>query len=291
MSIWTCEGLTSSVKVTYGVLQGEMKRLPLRIPHLRHHRVSQRGPYFENIEGQEINCSQNVVQLGDTALLDCRIVMLSDRTVMWIRQSPDRTFLLTMGKSTHTADPRYSVKFKYPNNWRLAITSAQKEDRGLYVCQVNTHPPRMLITNVTILAPDIRITDDFNHELRDRYYKTGSGIELVCIARSSQSGSRVPHPAWKKNGDTLPDHVNIQHNNGSDRELVTRLRIDLAKKTDSGEYSCSIGQFSRTIVNIHVLNGEKQAAVHHDQWNAAMTINQNFKSVFLSSIIASLFYG
>ena len=71
---------------------------------------------------------------------------------MWIRQSPEGTFLLTMGKSTHTADRRYSVKFKYPNNWRLAISSVQKEDRGIYVCQVNTHPPRMLITNITILG-------------------------------------------------------------------------------------------------------------------------------------------
>ncbi|XP_008203297.2 zwei Ig domain protein zig-8 [Nasonia vitripennis] len=241
---------------------------PLRVPHLRHHHTVHRGPYFENAEGQEINDSQNVAHLGDTALLDCRVVMLSGKMVMWVRQSPDKA-LLTVGEHTHIADPRYAVRFKYPNNWRLAISAIQKEDRGLYVCQVNTHPPRMLVTNVTILAPDIRIVDEANHELRDRYYKTGSIIELTCMARPSRPGSKVPHPVWKKNGETLPDHVNVYHTNGTDNELLTRLRIEHAKKSDSGEFSCSIGQFSTTVVNIHVLNGEKQAAVHHDQWNSA----------------------
>ncbi|XP_014209919.1 zwei Ig domain protein zig-8-like isoform X2 [Copidosoma floridanum] len=249
---------------------------PLRVPHLRHHHVAHRGPYFENAEGREINGSQSNVHLGDTALLDCRVVMLSGKTVLWIRQSPDRA-LLTVGEATHIADPRYSVRFKYPNNWRLAISAVQKDDRGLYVCQVNTHPPRMLVTNVTILAPEIKIVDEANHELRDRYYKTGSVIELTCKVRPSQPGSKVPHPVWKKNGETLPDHIDVYHSNGSSvssssgpgHELLTRLRIEHAKKSDTGEFSCTISQFSTTAVNIHVVNGEKQAAVHHDQWNAA----------------------
>ncbi|XP_058794475.1 zwei Ig domain protein zig-8-like [Phymastichus coffea] len=241
---------------------------PLRVPHLRHHHGSHRGPYFENIEGHEINVSENVAHLGDTTLLDCRVAMLSGKVVMWIRQSPNRT-LLTVGKSTFSADPRYSVHFKYPNNWRLAISAIQKEDRGVYVCQVNTHPPKMLVTNVTILAPDIRIVDEANHEIRDRYYKTGSVIELTCVVRPSRPNSKVPHPVWKKNGESLPDHVDVYHSNGTDNELLTRLRIEHASKSDSGEFACSIGQFSTSFVNIHVLNGEKQAAVHHDQWNLA----------------------
>lgn len=63
-------------------------------------------------------------------------------------------------------------------------------------------------------APDIRIVDEARHELRDRYYKTGSGIELACVARPSCPDSRIPHPVWRKNGETLPDHVNVYHING-----------------------------------------------------------------------------
>lgn len=50
--------------------------------------------------------------------------------------------------------------------------------------------------------------------MRDRYYKTGSGIELACVVRPSCPDSRVPYPVWRKNGETLPDHVNVYHING-----------------------------------------------------------------------------
>jgi len=71
---------------------------------------------------------------------------------MWLRRNTDWPSLLTLGNATHISDSRYSVSFQYPNNWRLAISGVRREDRGLYVCQVNTHPPRMLITNVTVLG-------------------------------------------------------------------------------------------------------------------------------------------
>lgn len=32
--------------------------------------------------------------------------------------------------------------------------------------------------------------------------------------------------------------------------------MERAKKTDSGEYTCSVSQFSTTAVHIHVLNGK-----------------------------------
>lgn len=72
--------------------------------------------------------------------------------VMWLRQNADWASLLTLGNTTHISDSRYSVSFQYPNNWRLAISGVRREDHGVYVCQVNTHPPRMLITNVTVLG-------------------------------------------------------------------------------------------------------------------------------------------
>lgn len=65
-----------------------------------------------------------------------------------------------------------------------------------------------------VSAPDIRVVDEASHELRDRYYKTGSGIELACIVKPARPDSQVPHPTWKKAGDPLPEHVKVYHING-----------------------------------------------------------------------------
>ncbi|PSN43645.1 hypothetical protein C0J52_16670 [Blattella germanica] len=71
---------------------------------------------------------------------------------MWLRRNADRVSLLTVGASPYTSDPRLEVKFQYPNNWRLHISPVQREDEGVYMCQVSTHPPRVLTTNVTVLS-------------------------------------------------------------------------------------------------------------------------------------------
>ncbi|XP_046604728.1 zwei Ig domain protein zig-8-like [Neodiprion virginianus] len=270
-----------------------LKLPPIRIPHLRHHHVTHWGPYFENVKNEDVSTGgvrHVAVHLGTTAMLDCRVAMLSDKTVMWMRRNGERVSLLTVAKNTYSSDLRYSLYFQYPNNWRLAISSVRREDHGLYVCQVNTHPPRMLTTNVTILAPEIRILDEAGHEVKDRYYKTGSGVELACIVRSSWRTIGNLVPTWLKNGAKIPDHVKIYHVNGSAEKLVTRIYIESAAKSDSGEYTCSFDQHSTSLVHLHVLNGEKQAAVHHDQWNSGKTERPNRKTitVFLAILLSDL---
>ncbi|GAB0087976.1 Immunoglobulin [Sergentomyia squamirostris] len=103
-----------------------------------------------------------------------------DFWVMWVRKTTDKVSLLTVGNVTYSGDPRIGVKFQYPNNWRLHINPIQREDAGLYMCQVSTHPPRVFATNVTVLAPAIRVVDEHGHEVHDRYYKMGSAIDLTC---------------------------------------------------------------------------------------------------------------
>lgn len=123
---------------------------------------------------------------------------------MWVRKTSDKVSLLTVGNNTYSGDSRISIKFQYPNNWRLQISPVQRDDAGLYLCQVSTHPARVFATNVTILgetsltipsnvpylnslrirshflAPAIRVVDEHGHEVHDRYYKMGSAIDLTC---------------------------------------------------------------------------------------------------------------
>ena len=39
---------------------------------------------------------------------------------------------------------------RYPNNWRMIIQNVRKDDQGIYVCQIASFPPKMLIVNLNV---------------------------------------------------------------------------------------------------------------------------------------------
>lgn len=64
-----------------------------------------------------------------------------------------------------------------------------------------------------IIAPDVKIMDESDHELRDRYYKIGSSISLSCKVRSSSPIFDMPHPVWSKTGFNLSKNIKISLTN------------------------------------------------------------------------------
>lgn len=58
--------------------------------------------------------------------------------------------LLTVGHLTYTGDPRYTIVFQYPDNWRLEIKRVNTSDEGQYECQISTHPPKFIRINLHI---------------------------------------------------------------------------------------------------------------------------------------------
>ncbi|XP_049536952.1 uncharacterized protein LOC125951877 [Anopheles darlingi] len=147
----------------------------------KHHHERHWGPFFEEPVNVTSGAALQVgYHLSTEAILNCRVGMLKDKTVMWIRRTTDKVSLLTVGNNTYSGDPRIKVKFQYPNNWRLHIKPIKSDDAGLYMCQVSTHPPRVFATNLTVLEPAVRIVDEMGYEFYDRYYKLGSTIDISC---------------------------------------------------------------------------------------------------------------
>ena len=42
--------------------------------------------------------------------------------------------------------------FRYPNNYRLIIQNIKKEDRGVYVCQIASFPPKALTVTINVIG-------------------------------------------------------------------------------------------------------------------------------------------
>lgn len=62
----------------------------------------------------------------------------SIKQVAWVHI--DRQMILTIHRHVISRIPRYSITYDNANTWLLHINQAQQEDRGLYMCQVNTNP-------------------------------------------------------------------------------------------------------------------------------------------------------
>ncbi|GLH01822.1 Limbic system-associated membrane protein, putative [Gryllus bimaculatus] len=74
-----------------------------------------------------------------------------DKTVSWIRRKDYR--LLTVGLATYSSDDRFfTAHVRGPQDWALHVRFAQAQDAGLYECQVSTHPPASLFTELQLVG-------------------------------------------------------------------------------------------------------------------------------------------
>jgi hypothetical protein len=53
--------------------------------------------------------------------------------------------------------------------------------------------------------------DEHGHSVHDRYYKTGSTIELTCRVMTYNVQTTTPQVTWSKDGKNLLDKVTISH--------------------------------------------------------------------------------
>ncbi|XP_053982289.1 zwei Ig domain protein zig-8-like isoform X1 [Hylaeus volcanicus] len=239
----------------------------------QHHHDHRWGPHFEG-EGKNMT-----VQAGGSAILDCRISLLQDKTVSWVRRQDngEKVNLLTVGQQTYIGDPRYTVKFQYPDNWRLQIKPVNSSDEGQYECQVSTHPPKHIHVNLHINAPSVQIVDALGEPLRDKYYEADSTIELLCVVRHIAMQVQYSVVQWLHgnrilNYDTTRGGISVKTDLMEEGANST-LSIARVGPADSGNYTCHLTTMpdQPATVHVHVLNGESLAELHHGSAEAVGT--------------------
>ncbi|XP_050424327.1 uncharacterized protein LOC126835644 isoform X2 [Adelges cooleyi] len=218
-------------------------------------------PFFEEASSH-VNIT---VQIGANIDLHCKVKQLNDKTVSWVRRTGDKMQLLSFGHHVYSTDQRYELLFKDPNDWQLRISYLNERDAGHYECQVSTHPPIAFTVYLSIIVPELEITDERGVPVKDKFYYVGSTIELKCFI------TKVPQPSqfivWRHestnlNYDTSRGGISVKTDiltNGA----KSRLFVANAQTSDSGKYTCSLTDIARTSVTVHVLNGETPAAMQH----------------------------
>ena len=124
------------------------------------------GDNMEQEQFRERNNTMVLSTVGESITMDCRVekrgmkmvslvIFFSDDTegdfqVSWLRLTNSFPELLTVGLTTYSGDTRVRSAFVPPTNWRLSISNLTKQDSGIYLCQLSSHPPRVLITSLRV---------------------------------------------------------------------------------------------------------------------------------------------
>lgn len=94
------------------------------------------------------------------------MILLVMFQVAWIHI--DRQMILTIHRHVISRVPRFSVSHDSQKTWKLHVTGVQQEDRGLYMCQVNTNPMISQVGYLQIVGNYFSILNQriikFNHD-------------------------------------------------------------------------------------------------------------------------------
>ncbi|XP_044764733.1 kin of IRRE-like protein 1 isoform X2 [Coccinella septempunctata] len=243
-------------------------------------------PYFDAL------VPQNVTALvGKSAYLTCRVRNLGNKTVSWIRHRD--IHILTVGSYTYTSDQRFQANHHAETDeWTLQIKWAQKRDAGIYECQISTQPVRSYFVNLEVVENPVEEQAYQDEEAKimvekpcictckkrdwppdavptaqilggpDLHVDKGSTINLTCSIRFS------PEPPayifWYHHDDVISydstrGGVSVITEKGD--VTTSFLLIQHADISDSGKYSCSPSNADVASVRVHVLNGERPAAM------------------------------
>ncbi|XP_049876257.1 zwei Ig domain protein zig-8-like isoform X2 [Pectinophora gossypiella] len=217
---------------------------------------------------------RNVTALvGKSAYLSCRVRNLGNRTVSWIRHRD--LHILTVGGYTYTSDQRFQATHSPPtDDWTLHIKWAQQRDAGVYECQVSTQPVRSFF--VTLHVVDVSVCEEQHYQRMladqvpsarilggpDLHVDIGSTINLTCLIQFSPEPPAYIfwyHEEEVISYDSSRGGVSVVTEKGA--ATTSYLLVQDAAPADSGRYSCSPSNAEVASVRVHVLNGERPAAM------------------------------
>ncbi|XP_066996082.1 neurotrimin [Anabrus simplex] len=151
---------------------------------------------------------------------------LGNRNVAWMHF--EQSAILTVHNHVITRNPRISVSHDKHRTWFLHISNVQEEDKGRYMCQINTVTAKTQFGFLHVVVPP-NIDDSLSSS--DVIVREGSNVTLTCHA----TGSPPPSVKWKRD-DGSKIAINKSHSVVEwEGELLEMTRIS---RLDMGAYLC-----------------------------------------------------
>uniref|UniRef100_A0A182IV46 Uncharacterized protein n=1 Tax=Anopheles atroparvus TaxID=41427 RepID=A0A182IV46_ANOAO len=143
----------------------------------------------------------------------------------------EQSAILTVHNHVITRNPRISVthdKHDKHKTWFLHISNVQEEDKGRYMCQINTVTAKTQFGYLHVVVPP-NIDDSLSSS--DVIVREGSNVTLKCRA----TGSPTPTVKWKRDDNSkiaINRSLNVPEWEGNSIEITKISRLDM------GAYLC-----------------------------------------------------
>ncbi|XP_055843030.1 lachesin [Episyrphus balteatus] len=170
------------------------------------------------------------VAVGRDATFTCNVRHLGGYRVGWLKA--DTKAIQAIHEHVITHNPRVGVTHLDQNTWNLHIKAVSEEDRGGYMCQLNTDPMKSQIGYLDVVIPPDFVAEDTSSDV---IVPEGSSVKLTCRAQ----GYPEPIVTWRRedgNEIVLKDNMGTKTQVASFRGEV--LKLTKISRSEMGSYLC-----------------------------------------------------
>jgi len=173
--------------------------------------------------------SNVTISQGRDASFACSVRNLGGFKVAWIKS--DTKAILAIHNHVITNNQRMDVTHNDKDTWTLTLKNVQTDDRGPYMCQVNSTPVRKQIAHLQVVIPPAIIDAESSS---DQSVPEGGSIKLICTA----SGFPRPEVIWRR-GDGQMITVKTNGKKRKSMEIVGEtLHLYSVTRSEMGSYMC-----------------------------------------------------
>ncbi|CAK1601908.1 unnamed protein product [Parnassius mnemosyne] len=174
--------------------------------------------------------SNLTIVIGRDATFRCLVQNLGGYRVGWVKA--DTKAIQAIHVHVITNNHRVAVSHNGQTVWNLHIRNVQEEDRGQYMCQINTDPMKSQMGYLNVVIPPDFISEETSGDIM---VPEGGTAQVSCRAH----GQPEPRVMWRREDGA---DIIIRHSNGSKTQVLMYenaiLTFNKISRSEMGAYLC-----------------------------------------------------